>query len=93
MRVKRGGCRMPIGMCSDYRDKDCGKFCYYNTVEVKSKGDCLRAMSDEGLAEWIETIANCDACPIRGNCRGADWTSHGSCMLKWLGWLKQEANG
>lgn len=46
MRIKCGQCRMPIGMCSEYRDKDCGKFCYYNTVEIKTNIDQIRDMTD-----------------------------------------------
>jgi hypothetical protein len=59
--------------------------------EPQTNADRIRAMSDEELAERIETIADCDMCPMRKNCRGSDGTSHGSCRLKWLDWLKQEA--
>ena len=48
----------------------------------------------EELAEWIETIANCDSCQYSwslGKCRGGDGTSHATCRLKWLEWLQQEA--
>ncbi len=53
MRVKRGGCRMAIGMCSEYRYKDCDKFCYYNTVEVKTNADRFRAMDIEEIENWF----------------------------------------
>lgn len=33
-RVQTGKCRMPIGVCSEFRDHDCGKFCYYNTMPI-----------------------------------------------------------
>lgn len=39
MRVWTGKCRMPIGACSEFRDKECPKFCYYNTIEVNEKED------------------------------------------------------
>lgn len=39
MRIWTGKCRMPIGACSDFRDKECHKFCYYNTIEAEEKED------------------------------------------------------
>lgn len=56
MRVKIGRCRMPIGMCSEYRDKDCGKFCYYNTVGIQTNADRIRAMTDEELARMLFSL-------------------------------------
>lgn len=32
MRVWTGKCRMPIDACSEFRDNECPKFCYYNTI-------------------------------------------------------------
>lgn len=63
---------------------DATAFAYAEKKNPITNADRIRAMSDEELAEWIETIADCDMCPMRKNC-------HGSCRLKWLGWLKQEA--
>ena len=60
MRVKTGGCRMPIGMCSEYRDKDCGKFCYYNTVDTQTNYDRIISKSPRELAEWLtEVLFHC----------------------------------
>ena len=56
--------------------------------------DLLISKSPEELAEWIETIANCDSCQhfwSLGKCRGGDGTTHAACRLKWLDYLKQEA--
>ncbi len=80
MRVKIGGCRMPIGMCSEYRDKDCGKFCYYNTVDIKTKADRIRAMTDDEMAEWIAGDVF--------NLTGGAFTM---VMEACLDWLKEEA--
>lgn len=38
-RVRTGKCRMPIGACSEFRDHDCGKFCYYNTMPIKKESE------------------------------------------------------
>ncbi len=35
-RVRTGKCRMPIGACSEFREHDCEKFCYYNTIPVQN---------------------------------------------------------
>lgn len=67
----------------------------YSPEKPITNYDILRAKSVEEMAEWIETIASCDCCQkawSRGKCRGADGTSHASCKLKWLDWLKQEAD-
>ena len=57
-----------------------------------TNADRLRAMTDEELAEWIETIADCRMCNIdEKHCSGSGLNSRASCMIKWLYWLRQEA--
>lgn len=62
--------------------------------------DLIVSKSPEELAEWIETIASCERCPsretvqkIHGSCVGERVISRASCKLKWLAYLKQEAQG
>lgn len=56
-----------------------------------TNADRIRSMSDEELAEWIETIANCRMCKIgEEHCSGGETNSRASCMIHWLDWLKQE---
>ena len=52
MRVWTGKCRMPIGACSEFRDKECPKFCYYNTVETEKTGiiNKISQMTDNGCS-------------------------------------------
>lgn len=65
-----------------------------------TNADRIRAMSDEELAERIETIADCNHCPIlekvqkkpiRETCRGEKAVSRYSCMKHWLDWLREES--
>lgn len=60
--------------------------------------DLIVSKSPEELAEWIETIVSCERCPsrktvrkIHGSCVGERVISRASCKLKWLAYLKQEA--
>ena len=58
----------------------------------QSNADRIRAKSDEELATWVETIADCDLCPVLDEqCSGGEVTSHASCKRHWLEWLGQEA--
>ena len=46
----------------------------------------------EELAEWIETLAHCERCPMMGKeCKGGSSVSSATCKLYWLDWLQQEA--
>lgn len=55
-------------------------------------GDAIRSMTDEELAEWIETIADCSMCKIdETHCSGGGLNTRASCMIHWLYWLRQEA--
>ena len=57
-----------------------------------SKADRIRAMSDEDLATWVETIAGCNLCPMLDEqCSGGEVNSRASCKHHWLEWLRQEA--
>ncbi len=93
MRVKTGRCRMPIGACSEFRDKECGKFCYYNTVEVKTHFDQIREKSVEEMAEFMTQTGTEYSCPPphyfgeTGFCRNENVVM--SCRMCWIDWLKQ----
>ena len=59
MHIWTGKCRMPIGACSEFRDKECPKFCYYNTVEIKKSSlvDKIRNMKNNGYSiKFARTI-------------------------------------
>lgn len=77
MRVKTK-CRVG-NLCAIRKgDGECEKNCYYNTQEVKTNADRIRAMTDEELAEWL--------CDIAG------WLSmYEGKMHPILDWLKEEA--
>lgn len=65
--------------------------CEYATPPV-TNADRIRGMSDEELAEWIETIADCWMCKIdEKHCSGGELNTRESCMIHWLYWLRQEA--
>ena len=58
----------------------------------QTRADRVRAMTDEELAEWIETLAHCERCPMMGKeCKGGCSVSRATCKLYWIDWLKQEA--
>lgn len=81
--------------CTKYSDDDCESWRVLGpcTAETPSNGDKIRRMTDEELAEWIETIADCRMCKIdEGHCSGGGLNSRASCMIKWLDWLQQEAS-
>ena len=57
-----------------------------------SNADRIRAMTDEELATWVETIAGCDLCPMLDEqCSGGEVNSRASCKHHWLEWLIQES--
>ena len=66
---------------------------YLKSIKQPSNADRIRAMSDEELAEWIESIVYCRSCPFHGKqCDGEAFVSRASCKLHWLDWLKKEAD-
>lgn len=58
---------------------------------VVTNADKVRAMSNEELAEWVETFASCRLCPVACGCNGEALVSRASCMLRWLDWMNREA--
>ena len=87
-------CEHAGGCLLEYDEGTCRKL---RTAEP-TKYDRLISKSPEELAEWIETIVSCERCPIRdreqkirGSCVGERYISRASCALKWLVYLKQEA--
>ena len=50
---KHTKCRMNEICRKPHRDGECERNCYYNTIEVKTKADALRAMSDEEIENWF----------------------------------------
>ena len=87
MRVRSGSCRMPIGACSEFKDKDCGRFCYYNTVEVKTHLDLVRQMGVDELAELCE-----NGCPPGEVCPPVEHEMgfRADCIQHWVDWLRSE---
>lgn len=84
------GCIRYLRSCSGMSKAVCEK---HNLRIPRANYELLIHKTPEELAEWIETIANCDSCQYSwsfGKCRGGDGTSHAACRLKWLDWLKQE---
>lgn len=88
MKVKTK-CRFPK-LCKypHTEDGECDKFCSFNTREVKTNADRIRAMSDEELAEFMchnvsNGTVNCAFCSANEFCH----MGHNG----WLDWLKQEA--
>lgn len=81
-------CKYSVHEMCIYRCMELGyPNCFASTI---THYDVIRALSAEDLATWIETISDCDLCPIRENCSGGDRISRGTCRLKWLAWLQQE---
>ena len=50
---KHTKCRMNEICRKPHRDGECERNCYYNTVEVKTNADRIRAMSDEEIENWF----------------------------------------
>lgn len=66
-------CRKP------HRDGECERNCYYNTIDVKTNADRIRAMTDDELAKWIAS----DVLNLTGG-------SLAMATEAWLKWLKRE---
>lgn len=80
-------CPMPMQYCSvDPATCVAVKECIFATPP-KTNADCIRAMSDEELAELFWIRADCKLCPNRKQYCSDD------CKGAWLNWLKQEAEG
>lgn len=72
--------------CDFYEDKR------KKATPKTTNADRIRAMSDEDLATWVETIAGCHLCPMLDEqCSGGEVNSRANCKHHWLEWLRQEA--
>lgn len=65
-------------------DGSCDKWCFYNTKEVLTNGDRIRAMSDEELADFLVFSDWCD-----GTC-GNPGVCQFDCKEHMMTWLKKE---
>lgn len=80
MRVKTK-CRMG-NLCAIRKGEgECEKNCYYNTRNVITNADRIRAMSDEELAEYLD-----------GVCHDLWQMFVKDPQKMWLDWLRQEAD-
>lgn len=73
----------PTAPCSECLDYD-----KWQTAK-RTNADRIRAMTDEGLVKWIESLEPA-ACPYRDD--HGDDCRFTHCADCWLDWLKQEAN-
>ena len=66
------------GYCKKYSDEEVTSWCVQSPCkdEKPSHADCIRAMTDEELAEWLSC-----------NCTG---DGYGNSAEDWLDWLKEE---
>lgn len=91
MRTEKTECRMPNCQRPHIRG-ECDKNCYYNTRQVMTNADRIRAMSDEELAVQIAWpyLASPPWCSEHTTCPyiSEDPTPCDKCALDWL---KQEA--
>lgn len=72
--------------CDFYEDKR------KKATPKTTNADRIRAMTNEELATWVETIAGCDLCSMLDEqCSGGEVNSRASCKRHWLEWLGQEA--
>ena len=77
-------CKEYARCCLNYDGDNCRRS---RTVEP-TNADCIRAMTDEELAEMM-AHGNCGYCKIHDYCfsqKGVD------CDEAWLNWMKQEVN-
>lgn len=84
MRTEKTECRMHNCQRPHIRG-ECDKNCYYNTRQVMTNADRIRAMSDEELATWLTDFC----CATVGNAANARASMYQCGLLKWL---KQEAS-
>lgn len=64
--------------------------CAGGKVKIMTNADCIRAMSDEELADWFADMNKSSAfCPNDGE--GIDCQD--DCEKCWFDWLKEEAKG
>ena len=81
--------------CTKFTDDEATSFCVLGPChdEKPSRGDQIRAKTDEQFAEWIESLVYCYSCPFHNKeCQGGGFVSRASCKLHWLEWLRKEAD-
>ena len=80
------------GMCT-LSEEDCS---YHSHTAKRTNADCVRAMTDEELAELIGDNIDCSICKKEvfktTTCPGSLTADGKDCYGCWLGWLKQEAS-
>lgn len=54
----------------------------------KTKGDLLRCMTDEELADLLSQTVDCACCPCKASDDKCDLPDE-SCKKQWIEWLKQ----
>lgn len=70
-----------------HEDGTCDRFCTYNTYEVKTNGDRIRAMSDEELAEFLDKWEAKDidySLTFCNMCKGEMYDCRKDCLMQWL---------
>lgn len=85
--------RMPDNKCEKGSCEDYASYCGFDDTSdcvwyKQSNADRIRAMSDEELAKYFSSIAECDHCQNeldRECCVNED-----TCINRWLEWLKSE---
>lgn len=87
MRTEKTECRIPNCQRPHVRG-ECDKNCYYNTRQVMTNADRIRAMSDGELAQFFGNVVDCDTCPLDGKMGACPC----GCEATWGRWLKQEAD-
>lgn len=88
---------MPYGerLCNPKCGGECDKFCYFNTIEVKTNYDVVVSKTPEELAHWIRDYWVAAWCPENApvDPETKDCLMHdGKCELCILDWLRQEAS-
>ena len=86
---KHTKCRMNEICRKPHRDGECERNCYYNTIEVKTKGDLIRSMTDEELDEFLGGVQ----WDVANYCGGVTQKQEYPVPEQrgaWLKWLKEE---
>lgn len=78
------------GHCKKFSDKEVVSWCVQGPCQYEkpSNADCIRAMTDEELAEFFLDCVACDDCPvIKSRCK-REWAN---CMDAALSWPQSPA--